>query len=174
MALESVLARLRLGAVFEPFDCHATFDAGRGIPGVIGHTCHSTGKEFEGGLALLPRLDVGVARAELFCDGGNVEDVNESGAHGDNDFGWGGSHGVWFSGKGDNCRLATGLGEVVEVEGAVPRGGDEDLVLRVVDDAAHGLGMFANDCLLACLEVNPGENYVRQPFFSSLLLTHRS
>lgn len=168
MTLESVLARLRLGAVFEPFDCHATFDARRGIPGVVGHACHSTGKEFEGGLALLPRLDVCVASTELFCDGGNVEDVDESGAHGDNDFAWRGSHGMWFAGKGDNYGLAAGLGEVVEVEGAVPRGGDKNLVLGVVDDAAHGLGMFANGCLLACVEVDPEENFARQSLFFSV------
>ena len=58
MALERILARLRLGAGVEPLDRDAALDAAAGVAGILGHACDGTGHELEGALALLPRFDL--------------------------------------------------------------------------------------------------------------------
>lgn len=59
----------------------------------------------------------------------------------------------------------------MEVEGAVPRGGDEELVLRAVDDAPDGLVVLGHDSLGAGFEVESDLWHVNLAYDSPFLLT---
>lgn len=134
VALECVLARLRIGAGIEPLDGDAALDAAGGVAVVVGHACHGAGHEFQGGLALLPGLEVffgGGGGAVGFSVGGEEEgdgvelvDVEEAGGHGDDELGGGDGEGVGLLGEGDLDGFGLGVAEGVDVEGAVPGCGD--------------------------------------------------
>ena len=126
VALEGVLARLGLGGVFEPFHGDAAFDGGGRVAGVVGHAGYGAGEEFEGGFALLPGLGWGGLLGEGGEEGWEVVDVHEAGGHGDYDFGGAGGEGVGLAGEGDGQGWLGGGGGVVDVEGVVPGGGDEE------------------------------------------------
>ena len=56
VALERVLARLRVGRGVEPLDRHAALDAARRVAQVVGHAGHRARHELEAALAPLPGL----------------------------------------------------------------------------------------------------------------------
>lgn len=76
-----------------------------------------------------------------------------------------------FAREGDGHGRGGRVGGVVEVEGAVPRGGDEELVRGAVDDAPDGLVVLGHDGLGAGFEVEsvvfwgcqrrPSQSFVR-------------
>lgn len=62
----------------------------------------------------------------MACDCGEVEDVDESCGHGDDDFGGTCCHGVRLAWESDDERGDGRVGGVVEMESLVPGCGDED------------------------------------------------
>ena len=169
MALEGVLASLGGARGVEPLDRDAAFDAGRRVPFVVGHAGHGPGHELKGRFPPLPRFDDGRGgrgRRRRVRGGGGAQvgelvDVQGPGGHGHDELGRGEGEGEGLVGEGDldgrRRRRRVGrsvVGEAVDVQGRVPGGGDEDVVLAVVEDGFDAGGVGGEDRLRAGGEVD--------------------
>ena len=164
VALEGVLARLGRARRVEPLDRDAAFDARRRVPFVIGHASHGPRHELERGLPPLPGFDDGGGRrgrrSGVGGDGaqvGELVDVQGPGGHGYDELGGCEGEGEGFVGEGDldgRRRVGRVGGEAVEVQGRVPGGGDEDVVLAVVQDGFDARGVGGEDRLRARAQVD--------------------
>ena len=175
MALEGVLASLGGARRVEPLDRDAAFDAGRRVPFVVGHAGHGPRHELEGGFPPLPGFDDGRrggggrrrgrrgVRGGGGAQVGELVDVQGAGRHGHDELGWGDGEGEGLVGEGDldgrrrrrRRRVARGgLGEAEDVQGRGPGGGDEDVVLAVVEDGFDAGGVGGEDRLRAGGEVD--------------------
>lgn len=125
VALEGVLAGLRLGRGVEELDGHAALDAARGVAGVGRHGGHGAREELQRGLALLPGHGGGLRR-QARGEGREVVDVHQAGRHGHHELRGARGHGVGLAGEGDLEGRLGRVGRVVHVECAVPGGGDDE------------------------------------------------
>lgn len=125
VALEGVLAGLRLGRGVEELDGDAALDAARGVARVGRHGGHGAREELERGLALLPGPGCGL-RGQARGEGGEVVDVHQAGRHGYHELRGACGHGVGLAGEGDLEGRLGRVGGVVNVECAVPGGGDDE------------------------------------------------
>lgn len=155
MALEGVLAGLRRSRGIEPLDGDAALDAGAGVAGVGGHAGDGAGHEFQAAFAPLPGFGFdGVGRWLRLLGGQDRErfqvvDVEGARGHGDDELGRCQGEGERFAGEGDGGGEVGGLGRVVDVEGRVPGGGDEDGCFFAVDDGFDAGVVGGEDGLLA-------------------------
>ena len=164
VALEGVLACLRFGRVLKPLYGNAALDAARSVARVIGHAGESARQVPQRRLALLPGLEVGTAAAlsEQRLYGVEVVDVDDAASHGDDYLGGADGEGLRFAGQRDSERRAGWVLGIVQIQAAVPRGGDEDAVVCAVADVADGSGVLADEDLFAVCEVNSANMLVNK------------